>query len=69
MNESRSKSFDCVQTMRRIRDRLSNEIAGMNHEEIIRWLRSQRYSDPFLQRLADKAAQQGDAAAAASPRR
>lgn len=35
-------------------------IAGMNHEEIIRWLRSQPYSDPFLQRLADKAAQQGD---------
>lgn len=68
MNESRSKSFDCVQTMRQIRDRLSEEIAGMNHEEIIRWLRSQRYSDPFLQRLADKAAQQGDAAAA-SPRR
>ena len=68
MNESRSKPFDCVQTMRQIRDRLSEEIAGMNHEEIIRWLRSQRYSDPFLQRLADKAAQQGDAAAA-SPRR
>ena len=68
MNESRSKSFDCVHTMRQIRDRLSKEIAGMNHEEMIRWLRSQRYSDPFLQRLADKAAQQGDAAAAASPR-
>jgi len=68
MNESRSKSFDCVQTMRQIRDRLSKEIAGMNHEEMLRWLRSQRYSDPFLQRLADKAAQQGDAAAAASPR-
>ena len=68
MNESRSKSFDCVQTMRRIRDRLSNEIAGMNHEEIIRWLRSQRYSDPFLQRLADKAAQQGDLPAPAAHR-
>ena len=69
MNESRSKSFDCVQTMRQIRDRLSKEIAGMNHEEMIRWLRSQRYSDPFLQRLADKAAHQGDAPAAAPPRR
>ena len=69
MNESRSKSFDSVQTMRQIRDRLSKEIAGMNHEEIIRWLRSQRYSDPFLQRLAEKAAQQGDAADATSPRR
>ena len=69
MNESRSKSFDCVQTMRHIRDRLSKDIAGMNHEELIRWLRSQRYSDPFLQRIADKAAQRGDAADAASLRR
>ncbi len=69
MNESRTKSFDCVQTMRQIRDQLSKEIAGMNHEELVRWLRSQRYSDPFLQRMAGKAAQQGDAAAAASPRR
>lgn len=59
MTKSESKSFDCVQTMRQIRDRLSNEIAGMNHEEIIRWLQSQRYSDPFLKRLAEKAAQQG----------
>ena len=57
MNESRSKSFDCVQTMRQIHDRLSKEIAGMNHEEMIRWLRPQRYSDPLLQRLAHKAAQ------------
>lgn len=69
MNESRSKSFDCVQTIRQIRDRLSKEIAGMNHEELIRWLRLQRYSDPFLQQIADKAAQQGDPAATASPRR
>jgi hypothetical protein len=55
--------------MRQIRDRLSEEISGMNHAEIIRWLRSQRYSDPFLQRIADKAAQQGAAVDAASPRR
>ena len=68
MTESGSKSFDCVQTMRQIRDRLSKEIAGMNHEEMLQWLRSHRYSDPFLQRLADKAAQQGDAAGAASAR-
>jgi len=69
MNESRSKSFDCVQTMRQIRDRLSEEIAGMNHEEIIRWLRSQRYSDPFLQRIAEKAAQHLAPADADKPRR
>ncbi len=62
MNEPTSKTFDCVQSMREIRDRLSAEIADMNYDELSRWLRSHRYSDPFLQRLAEKAAQQADAA-------
>ncbi len=62
MSEPTSKTFDCVQSMREIRDRLSAEIADMNYDELSRWLRSHRYSDPFLQRLAEKAAQQADAA-------
>lgn len=62
MNEPTSKTFDCVQSMREIRDRLSAEIADMNYDELSRWLRSHRYSDPFLRRLAEKAAQQADAA-------
>jgi hypothetical protein len=57
MSEPPSKTFDCVQSIRQIRDRLSAEIAEMSYEELIHWLRAHQYSDPFLQRLADKAAQ------------
>lgn len=69
MSKSTSKSFDCVQSMRQIRDRLSAEIAEMSYDELARWLRSHQYSDPFLQRLAEKAARQGDAPAGASRHR
>ncbi len=62
MSKPSSKTFDCVQSMRQIRDRLSAEIADMSHEELVRWLRAHQYSDPFLQRLAEKAAHQADAA-------
>jgi hypothetical protein len=56
------KTFDCVQSMRQIRDRLSAEIAEMSYDELAQWLRAHQYSDPFLQRLAEKAAQRADAA-------
>ena len=61
MSKPSSKTFDCVQSMREIRDRLSAEIADMSHDELVRWLRVGLYSDPILQRLAEKAAQQADA--------
>jgi hypothetical protein len=57
-----SKTFDCVQNMRQSRDRLSAEIVDMSYDELVKWLRDRRYADPLLQRLADKAAQQTDAA-------
>lgn len=62
MSEPTAKIFDCVQSMRQIRDRLSAEIADMSHAELVRWLRAHRYADPMLQRLAEKAAQQVAAA-------
>ena len=62
MSNPSSKAFDCVQSMRQIRDRLSAEIADMGHDQLVRWLRAHQYSDPILQRLAEKAAQQADAA-------
>lgn len=68
MSNPKAKSFDCVQSMRQIRDRLSSEIGNLGHDELARWLRSHRYTEPLLQRLAEKAAQQA-AAAGASPRR
>jgi len=69
MSDSSSKTFDCVQYMRQARDRLSTETADMSYEELVKWLRAHRYADPVLQRLAEKAAQQADAADDASRRR
>lgn len=62
MSSPSSKTFDCVQSMRRIRDEISAEIADMTYDELARWLRTRQYSDPFLQQLAEKAARQADAA-------
>ena len=62
MSESTSKTFDCVQSMRQARDRLSAEMADMSYEELLKWLRGHQYEDPLLQRLAERAAQQADAA-------
>jgi len=56
------EAFDCVESMRQVRDKLSAEIADMNHDELVQWLRRHRYEDPILQQLADKAALQADAA-------
>lgn len=68
MSKPSSKTFDCVQSMRQIRDRVSAEVADMSYDELAQWLRAHKYSDPFLQRLAEKAAQQADAAGDASRR-
>ena len=47
-----------MELRREIRDKLSAEIEGMGYEELSKWLTARRYSDPLLQLLADKAAQQ-----------
>ena len=52
--EPAGERFDCVEYMRRERDRISAETATMNHRELVQWLRSFRYADPALQRLADR---------------
>lgn len=56
------KKFDAVEMMRSARDRISANIEGMTLKEELEWLASQDISDPFLKRLRDRAAQQGDAA-------
>ncbi|MBN1422688.1 MAG: hypothetical protein JXP34_28185 [Planctomycetes bacterium] len=66
MSESTPKAFDCVEAVRITRDRMSAEIAGMDYQQVVRWLRSHRYVDPFLARLAERASRE---AGAASPRR
>jgi len=67
MTNPQHKSFDCVKSMRKIRDRLSKEIENLNHDELVRWLRRHKYSDSCLQRLADKAAQRAVPADPSSP--
>ncbi|NJN71145.1 MAG: hypothetical protein HC801_13320 [Nitrospira sp.] len=67
MHEPSSEAFDCVQQMRQARDRISAETAGMSYDELIHWLRSHRYSDPTLQRLADQAAEQANSAERSAP--
>ena len=61
MSEHSSETFDCVQNMRQIRDRLNVEIAGMSYDELVKWLRTHRYASPLLRSLADRAAQHADA--------
>ena len=55
MNETSIEKFDCVRYMREARNRISAEIAEMNHEELMRWLRSYRHTDPLLASLAARA--------------
>jgi hypothetical protein len=69
MSEQSAKTFDCVQSMRQARDKLSAELEGKSYDEMLMCLRSRRYADPVLQRLADKAAQQQHAADGAARRR
>ncbi len=61
MNDPSSKTFDCVESMRRTRDSLSAEIVDMSYDELVKWLRGYRYTDPVLQRLAKQVTQQADA--------
>lgn len=62
MSKGTPKTFDCVQAMRRARERLGEEIEGMSYDELVIWLRHHRYAAPVLQRLAEKAAEQASAA-------
>ena len=53
-NETKKEEFDCVRTMREIRDRISAEIAGKTPEELADWFNAHSYSDPVLQHLASR---------------
>ena len=53
MRKKSTKSFDCVQSMRQIRDGISSEISEMNYNELRMWLRTRKYSDPNIKRLKE----------------
>ena len=64
-DETKRKEFDCVKTMREIRDRISSEIAGKTHDELAHWLQEHHYSDTVLHRFvrrSDKDVQSTDEA-------
>ena len=50
-SENRTKSFDCVKSVREIRDRVSAEIANMSYEELRQWLDARVQQDPFFARI------------------
>jgi hypothetical protein len=72
-NESRTKSFDCVKSVREIRDRVSAEIANMSYEELRQWLDARVQQDPFFARIpqfraSDATERMQDAGRAPDPR-
>ena len=50
-NRAEPKSFDCVKSMREIRDRVSVEIADMSYSELSRWLDRRVREDPFFSHI------------------
>ena len=50
-SKNRTKSFDCVKSVREIRDRISAEIANMSYEELRQWLEARARQDPFFARI------------------
>ncbi|MCY4399135.1 MAG: hypothetical protein OXE96_07350 [Gemmatimonadetes bacterium] len=50
-SETERKPFDCVKSMREIRNRISAEIADMSYHELSRWLDRRVREDPFFARI------------------
>ena len=50
-SETGPKPFDCVKSMRKIRNRINAEIADMSYAELSRWLDRQVQGDPFFARI------------------
>ena len=50
-SEAERKPFDCVKSMREIRNRISAEIADMSYPELSRWLDRRVHEDPFFARI------------------
>ena len=65
MTTKAEKDYDCVASVREIRDRLSAKMARMSPEERVDWLNTREFSsvqpiNPLLRRLAARP-QQGKA--------
>ena len=69
MNNGEHKTFHAVGLVRSIRDQFVREIEGIGMEDELLALQSIQLDDPRLDRLAQRAAQQGAPAAGPSGRR
>ena len=54
MTTKAKKNYDCVGTVRKIRDRIGAKMARMSRDERVKWLNTREYSDPILRRFAAK---------------
>ena len=54
MTAKAKKDYDCVGTVRQIRDRIGAKMARMSPDERVKWLNTREYSDPILRRYAAK---------------
>ena len=68
MNEKHTEQETGVEQMRRVRDQLNREIETTSGKALLDQIGGHRYSNPFLQRLASKAAQHLQVRAADKPR-
>ena len=54
MTTKAKKDYDCVETVRKIRDRIGAKMARMSRDERVKWLNTREYSDPILRRFTAK---------------
>ncbi len=57
MTTKAKNDYDCIASVREIRDRLSAKMARMSPEERVQWLSTRDFSDPILRRLATQSKQ------------
>lgn len=69
MSEKHTHQETAVEQMRRVRDQLNREIEATSGKALLDQISGHRYSSPFLQRLASKAASNAAASEAASSSR
>ena len=69
MSEKHTHQETAVEQMRRVRDQLNREIEATSGEALLDQISGHRYTSPFLQRLASKAARKTEESGSASSSR
>jgi hypothetical protein len=69
MSETQEHQETAVQQVRRVRDQLNREIEATSGQALLDQIHGHRFTTPFLQRLASKAASKAEASEAASSSR